>query len=455
MRKFITEKNFYMNIIKIMLPIVLQNIITFSVSLMDTIMVGQLGDVAISAVAQATQPGFIFQLIIFGLACGGAVLCSQYWGKGDTETIRKIVGIVIRITITISIFVSLLVCLFPEVIMNFYLDTSNAEGQLILEEAVNYLRIIMFTYLLFGLSFAFTTVMRSVEIVKAAVFSSLIAFISNVFFNWVFIFGNLGAPKMGVRGAALGTLLARIFEFTAVMIYVFAIDKRLKFRIKYIFKREKKLSKDFTRVSIPVMLNELMWGVGMSVQAAVIGNISKTFLAANSIVSIFQQFATIVSFGVANAAMVAVGKKIGEGDMQGARSASSTLMIWSVILGFFSAIIVFFSRGLFVSFFNVTEETRLVAENMLMITSVVVFFSSISITGIVGVLRGAGDAKFALAIEFVALWIIAIPFGAVSGLIFEAPVYLVYFFLRIDEPLKSVIAYIRSTRASTYRVLTR
>jgi putative MATE family efflux protein len=442
-------------ILTITLPIAAQNLIAFGVTLMDTVMVGRLGDIPLAACAQATQPGFVYQLLVFGLAGGGAVLCSQYWGKGDLETIRKVIGFVLRIAIFAAMLISVAVFFFPEKIMTFYLDTSTPEGKLILAEAVKYLKVIAFSYLIFGISMAFTTVIRSVEIVRASMLFSFISFVCNVFFNWVLIFGKLGFKPMGIRGAALGTLLARTIELVLILIFAFKIDKKLMFRVKYIFVKDKALFKDFVSYSVPVLLNELAWGVGMTVQAAIIGHISKEFLSANSIISVVLQLAMIVSFGIANASMVVVGKKMGEGDREGAKAASSTIMVWAVILGIISTFLIIFLRAPFASLFNVTPQTRKLAEDLMIITSVIIFFTNVSCIGIVGVLRGAGDTRFSLYLELLTLWLIAIPLGALTGLILDAPIYIVYICLRADEPIKAIVAFIRTTRDKTYKNLTR
>ncbi len=455
MKKFITERAFYATVLAITVPVALQNLIVFGVSMTDTIMLGRMGDIQLSASAQANQPGFVFQLLVFGLAGGGSVLASQYYGKGNMEAVRRVIGIVLRIAIISSLILSVSVFIFPEQIMSFYIKTDTAEGQLILSEAVKFLKIIAFSYFFFGITVAFATIIRSVEIVKVSVVVSAMSFVINVIFNWIFIFGNLGAPALGIRGSAFGTLIARIFEFCALLIYAGFIDKKLKFSLKYIFKRDKRLSADFVKYSLPVVANELAWSCGITLQAAILGKLSNEILAANSIAMVLQQLATIIIFGVASAATVIVGKKIGENNLEGARNAGSTFMVWSIILGAVGSLTILLLRKPFVSIYNIEPQTRALAENLLIITSVIVFFISIAATSIVGVLRGAGDTKFALKLELVTLWCVAVPLGSIFGFIFKAPILLTYAFLKIDEPIKSLIAYIRTSKESTYRSVTR
>jgi len=455
MKKFITEKSFYLTILSITVPIALQNLIVFGVSMMDTIMVGRLGDIQLSAVAQANQPSFVFQLFIFGLASGASVLASQYWGKGNVERVKRIVGIVLRWAIIASILLSIFVFFFPEEIMKFYLKSETETDMIIISEAVSYLKIMAFSYMFLGVSLSFAIVIRSVEIVKISVIVSAISFVINVFFNWVFIFGNLGAKPMGVRGAALGTLIARIVEFLVIFVYAFFVDKKLQFKLKYIIKRDKELMADFVKFSMPVLANEIAWSCGITLQAAILGKLSNQILAANSIAMVLQQLATIVIFGVANASSIIVGKQIGEGNIADARRSGSTIMVWSIVLGVVGSLFIFFLRKPFVSIYNVEPETQILAEKLMILTSVLVFFISIAATSIVGVLRGAGDTRFALRLELVTLWFVAVPLGAVAGFVLDAPILLTYACLKIDEPIKSLIAFIRTTKKHTYKSVTR
>ena len=453
-RKLIKEKSFFTGLLAITLPIALQQLIVFGVSMADTVMLGQLGDAQLSASAQANQPQFIFQLLIFGISGGGIVLASQYWGKKDMETIRKIVALVLKVAIVASLILVLLVQLFPEQIMKLYIKSETETDKYVISEAVSYLKIVSLGYIFFGLTTSFQNVVRSVEIVKISVVTSSVSFVVNVFLNWIFIFGKFGIEPMGIRGAALATVIARITDFTITAIYAFAIDKRLKFRLKYFFMGSKELSKSFLKYSFPVIANEFMWGAGISVQSAVMGQLDSEILAANSISSVFYQLITIITFGVANAAAVTVGKFIGGGDMKKAKDASFTIMLMAICLGLISGLTMFLLRKAFVSVYNVTDDVRVLAENLIAITSVVAFFAAISTVSVVGVLRGAGDTRFTFKLELITLWCFAVPMGAIAGFVLDAPILLVCALLKIDEPIKSVVAFIRTFKDSTYKNVT-
>lgn len=449
-RHIITDGGFYRAILSIAFPIALQNLIVFGVSVTDTIFLGQLGEVQLAACAQANQPQFIYNLLTFGLAGGGSVLASQYWGKRDIESVRRVIGIVLRVAIVAALLFMGVVLLLPEQIMRFYL-----KDEAVIAEAVRYLRIVAWGYFFFGVSNTFICIIRSVELVKVSVVVSSVSFMVNVVLNYILIFGHFGAPAMGIEGAAWGTFAARLTEFIMIFIYALFIDKKLGFRLKNLFRGDKQLTKDYTRYSIPVVLNELAWGVGISVQAAILGNLSTEILSANSISSVLQQLATVTIFGLANAACVTVGKRIGEGDLPRARKSATTFMFWSVVLGLVAMALMFLLRRQFVGMYNVTDSTRLLTENLLIVTAVNVLFVSVSSTSIVGVLRGAGDTNFCMKLEMIALWVVAVPLGAIAGFVLKAPALLTFICLRVDEPIKAVIATIRTTRASTYRNVTR
>lgn len=446
----ITNPQFYKSIFAILIPVAMQNLISFGISVTDTMMLGRLGEIQLSASAQANQPFFIFTFLTFGLAGGGTVLTSQYWGKKNLEAIRRVIGLVLRVAIIGSMIMTAAVLIFSREIMGFYL-----KDEVVIDEAVKYLQIVGWSYLFFGITSTFTGIIRSVEIVKVAVVLSLISFIVNFGINYTLIFGNFGFPALGIRGAAIGTLTARIIEFSCLAVYALFIDKKLKFRVHYIFKKGGTLLKDYIRYSLPVVLNEVAWGCGISLQAAILGRLSMEIVAANSIASVLQQLSTVVLFGAANAACVIVGKKIGEGDIKGSREAANTMMLWSVALGFVSMLLILILRKQFVGIYNVSDYTRVLTENLIIITAVITFFVAIAATAVIGVLRGAGDTKYAFFIDITALWCIAIPLGAIAGLVFHAPILLTFALLKADEPIKAIAGFIRTTREKTYKNVTR
>lgn len=396
---FVKDKSFYKSLLFVALPIAAQNLITFGINMMDTIMLGQFGDEIISAANLAGQPFFIFTILTYGIAGGASVLASQYWGKRDVAAVRKVISIALQVTMMFSVIFALLVLLIPETIMRIYTNDEQ-----IIAYGVEYLRIVGYIYFVFGLSNTFVTAIRSMEIVMISVVSNIITFAVNVVFNAIFIFGLLGAPALGIRGAAIGTVIARVTEFCILSLYAFKLDKKLCLRPKDLIRFDTELFKDFIRYSIPVVLNELMWSVGTSLQSVIFGHISKAAVSANTITGVIQQLATITVFGVANAAAVMVGKSVGANDVKRAKEATFTLSFVSAGIGVLSAAIIFLIRRPVINFYNVSEETKRIAYDMMAYMAIIVFFISLSALFIVGVLRGAGDARFTLMVEVASLW---------------------------------------------------
>ncbi|MEG2429292.1 MAG: MATE family efflux transporter, partial [Oscillospiraceae bacterium] len=301
----------------------------------------------------------------------------------------------------------------------------------------------------------FYTVIRSVEVVKIAVISNVTALIVNATLNYCLIFGKFGFPEMGVKGAALATVIARICEFTIAVIYMLFFDKKLCLKIKDFFKIDKLLLKDILRISSPVAANEVMWALGMSMQAGLLGKLGTDAVAANSIISVVQQLSTVFVFGVANAAAVMIGKAIGEGDMKKALDRGHTFKIISFIFGILVTLVIILLRNVAIDFYNVTDATKALAHQMIYVAAGVGFFVSIAGIGIVGILRGGGDTKFSLWIEIIALWCIAVPCAYFSAYVLHFPVVLVYLVMKIDEPVKDFLYLIRTRGDRWLRDVTR
>lgn len=441
MKNIRKDREFYSLLIRIAIPIAMQNLITFGINMLDTVMLGKLGseagEIAISASKLANEPFFIFTIITYGLAGASTVLVSQYWGKKDMESIRKILGIALRCALIVSIIFSVIVLVFSEQVLGLF--TKDAD---IIKEGVKYLKIIGFSYIFFGITNTFLSAIRSIEIVKISVVIQTISLCSNFILNWLFIFGNLGAPRLEIQGAALATLITRINEFIIVLVFAFIIDRKLKFKPKYILKKDKILFKNYFKYGTPVILNEMFWALAISFQTAILGHIGKEVTAASTIASLVNQMATVFVFGVANAAAVIVGKNIGEGRLKKARQSAYTLNLLSIIIGILAALTIFFARKSFVDFYDLSETTRQLAMNILIIVAITSFFMSVSATGIIGTFRGAGDTLFTLIAEIGSLWLVSIPLGLIAFFT-KMPAVLVFAFLKLDEPVKAIACQFR------------
>ncbi len=310
-KHFLFEKEFFISVISIALPIAIQNVISSGVTAMDTIMLGQLGDIAVSGASLGGQPFFFMMVAIFGISGGASVLISQYWGKGQTEVIRRVMRISCMFSFILSLILTIVSFFFPTQIMSMF---SN-EKEVITASAL-YLKTLSVGFVFYALSSSYFIALRAVEQVVVSTRIYVMSFFVNVAINYMFIFGKFGAPALGVQGAAIGTVSARIFEFIAAMIYMYFMENKVGYKLHCMFKIDKKLLPDFAKHSLPVMGNEFIWGMGSVATGMIMGRIGSTFVAANSVVSVLYQLVSVFTFGIANAAAVICGKTIGQGKIE-------------------------------------------------------------------------------------------------------------------------------------------
>jgi len=439
----VKSKNFYRNMLLIAVPIALQNLISFATGMLDTIMLGLApnGESMLSAASLGGQPMFILYVLGFGMSGGATVLVAQYWGKRDMESIRRIFAMMIKFAAAVSVLFAVLSLSMPRGIMLLYSDSPE-----IVEMGAQYLGIMGFACLTFGVSSMLICLFRAVESVKISVGINLVSFALNVFLNWVLIFGNLGFPALGIRGAAIATLIARVSEFAVIMIYLFCFDKKLGFKLRDLKLFDKLLAKDLLHYGTPVLLNEGLWAIGVSVQASIMGHIDYAEgdpVAANSIASMLQQMACLVIFGIANAAAVITGRTIGENDHEKAREQATTFRLISYGIGIVSFAMIFFMRDLAVGFYNIDEATKELARQMITVIAVITFFVSIVGICLVGVLRGGGDTRFCMYLEIGALWFLGVPLGYLAAAVLRLPVPFVLAAMKVDEPTKAVACVLR------------
>ena len=430
-RSMLKDRQFLKTLVTLMLPMVAQNLITLAAQMMDSLMLGRLGQIELSASSLANQPFFIFNLLIFGMASGSSVLNAQFWGKGDVRSIKIVISICLKVALTVSILLGAAVIIFPETVMRIYTDDPE-----IIAAGAEYLKIVGFCYFFFGLSNTLLTTIRSVGIVRIAVIDSIFSLVCNSCLNYLLIFGSFGFPKLGIRGAAIATVIARMGEAVIVLVYILVIDRKLRFKIRDFWEFDVGLLKNYLKNGLPVAFNEVLWSVGISIQSMVMGRLGASVVSASQIASIVQQFSSVLIFGVANAAAIIIGNDIGAGKMERARERVTWFRIIGVILGIFASCLILGLSGPVVSFYNVPEETKQLATEMLRVLAVIVLFVAQTGIGVVGLLRGGGDPRFALFVDLAGLWLVATPAALLSAFVFGAPVLVVYACTKLDEPVK-------------------
>ena len=444
------KQNFYKTVIALVIPMALQNLINVGVQAADVVMLGRLDEAAISSASLAGQVYFIMTLLFFGLTSGAAVLTAQYWGKGDTTTIEKVLALAIRWAVIIAIVFTLGVLLFPVQIMHLF---SNEEDVIL--AGAQYLRIVGLAYIPASITMVYLNVMRSVERVIISTLVYTISLAVNVVLNAVFIFGLCGVPALGVRGAAIATAIARYCEFFIVLFYAFRINKTVRIKPKFLMHTEKVLVSDFVRYAVPVAANELFWGGGTSMITAIIGHLGKSAVAANSVVQVVRQLAMVVTFGVANATAILLGKAIGEGKPEYAKAYSVRFIKITFCLGVLGAAMVLAVSPVIENFMTLGDQAETYLSGMMYIMSYFVIVSGFNTVLIVGVFRAGGDTKYGLVLDCTALWCCSIPLGIIAAFVLKLPVIAVYAILTCDEVLKLPFSFMRYRSFKWLRNVTR
>ena len=438
LRDYLGDRELYKKMIKIAVPISLQSLITVGVNLMDTVMLSSMGDAQLSASSQAAQFINLFMICCMGIGMGASVLTSRFWGMRDINSLKKAVTIMLRFVFIFSAVFTVATILIPDLIMQLYISE-----QTVIDYGVIYLRWMIPTYICTGLSLTCTIVLRTVGQVRIPLICSIAAFFVNVFSNWVFIFGHLGAPRMEIGGAALGTLIARIFELLFICGYFFFIDKRIAYKIKDITTKCKDLLSEYIRVSIPVLISDALLALGNNAVAMVMGAIGKTFVAANSVTMVTQQLSSVLTQGIANASGIITGNTMGQGDYKKAQRQGYTFMIIGALVGLLAAGIILLLRNPIIAFYDVSEEAKALAYPLMDAITIIVVFQSVSSILTKGVLRAGGDTRFLMVGDILFLWIASVPLGYLAGLVFHLPPFFIYTFLKIDQVIKCIWCFFR------------
>lgn len=429
---FVRNKSFYTKTAAIALPIAAQSLITIGVNMMDTIMLGNLGEVALSASSLANQFITIFHIMCMGMGMGAAVLTSRYWGMRDLYSLKKSITIMLRLCIGLATVFAVATLIAPQTIMQLF--TPDAA---IIREGVSYLRWSVANYWLLGLSLTVTLVMRTVGQVRIPLITSIVAFFINIGANYTFIFGKFGAPAMGVAGAALGTLISRVVEFAIIDGFFFLKDKAVGYRIRDLFQSCGDLLSEYIRISIPVLVSDTLLALGNSAVAVVMGHIGASFVSANAITTVTQQLSTVFIQGISQASCIVIGHTLGEGDIGRAQQEGMTFLGLGAAIGLVAGGFILLVSEPVISFYNITPETYAIARQLMEAVAFIVVFQSANSILTKGVMRGGGDTKFLMVADILFLWVVSIPLGALAGLVWHWPAFWIYVALKIDQVIKA------------------
>lgn len=438
-------RGFYANLVKLAIPILIQNLVINSLGLVDTFMVGCLpGNTPMAAVTLANIPIFVVQLIVFGLQSGASVLISQYWGKGDTDSINRVVGIGMYSAAAISIPFALVMFFFPVRFMGLF---SNNAG--LVAVAADYAKIVGFSYILNSITQVYLGAQRSMENPRAGLYISGASVFFNTFLNWVLIFGMLGAPAMGVKGAALATLISRFLEFAITAAYA-AASRRFRLRPPLMLRPGRVLLRGYARYSIPVIFNETLWGLGTALYPTIMGHMSESteILTAFTIAGNIDRVCTVAVFAVATAAAIIVGREIGAGrekEVYGVAAALNAVAFGAgLLMGVVMIGMTYFILAPYVyPLFGLSTRAASISTMMQVVTAAFVAVRSFNSTNIVGVLRGGGDVHAATMIDLLPLWLIALPLSALFGLVLRLDILWVFLCVSAENIVKLILGVYR------------
>lgn len=420
-------------IVRLALPIALQQFMTALVGACDAIMLGKLSQDAMSAVSLATQVTFVFNLFMFAFMAGENMFVAQYYGKGDYTGISQVFSLVTKICGCIAVVFLAGALFFPEQLMRIL---TNEETLIVLGS--EYLRVIGISYVFSGIAQTFLAIMKNCGAVNMSTLINGVMVILNIVLNAVFIFGLSGFPKMGIKGAALATVLATVVQFLWSVGYVLCRIRAVKFSLRSC---EKKLFGRFWQKAVPLLINNLAWGIGFSMYSVIMGHLGTDAVAANGIANISKNLVVCFCLGLGNAGSIIVGNRLGADRLQEAKEAGGTLTRTAIIAGIVSGLVLIALSPFITKMVDLTPTARGYLQKMLLICSYYIAGKSVNCMTIGGIFAAGGDSKFGMLCDSVTLWCIIVPLGCICAFILKLPVMVVYFVLNLDEIIKLPVVY--------------
>lgn len=447
---FTKDKSFYKNLFVLAIPIALQNLVTFSVNLADNVMVSSLGDAPVSGMYMGNQIQTLLQVFSGGIEGAILILAAQYWGKRDTTSIRKIVSIGIRFSLIVGALLTTVCALFPaSVIRLFTADIPTIEA------GSRYLGIVCFSYLFFCITQSLIAAMRSVEVAKIGLYVSCCSLVTNVGLNYALIFGKLGFPELGIEGAAIATLIARIVESAIITIYVFLYDKRLRYKPSDLFTFDRLLLRDFVRYGTPIIAGQIVWATNMMASSAIMGRQSADgAVVAMSIAGTVNNLAYVVMNGMSGAVGIITGKTIGAGQEEKMLEYAKTVQILFLILGILTGATVFCIKEPFISIYSVSEAAAMEATKYINVLSITLFGTCYQAACLFGLVKSGGDISFVFKNDCIFVFGVVLP-SAIISTILGAPAWFVFACLKCDQILKCFVAVVKINRYDWMKNLTR
>jgi putative MATE family efflux protein len=416
--------------LKLAVPITIQQLVLSSTNLLDVLMIGQLGESSIAALGLSNQIFFLLSLFLFGISSGSAIFTAQYWGRGDMVNLRKVMGIGLTLALSVGAFYTLIALFIPEIILGFYTN-----DPVVIEIGSQYLRIVGFGYIFTAVSLTYMFVLRSTQNVRLPMAITIVALSTNVFLNYCLIFGNFGFPQLGVEGAAIGTLIARILEFGLMIFFSYrfktaAAAKLEELRFSFSF------FKQVLKTSMPAAINEVVWSLGITTYYAVYAHIGTDAVAAVNITSTIENMTFVFFIGAANACAIMIGNQIGAGNEKVAYDYGIRFLVISFLLSIFFGTLVIILRPLILSLYNIGPTSYDYAFKIQFIYGISMWIRTVNLMLFIGILRSGGDTQFALKVELGSVWLIGVPIALIGGLVLHLSVYYVYALVLLEEIVK-------------------
>lgn len=436
----IKEKTFYKSFMILALSLALQNLLTYGVNMMDTLMLGRYSQNAMGGVSLCNQIQFLLQMLVVGAGEGAVVMGSQYWGRKKLEPIPHIIGVALRFGGALAVLLFILVFGWPNQILSLL-----SNDPAVIAEGAKYFSIIRYTYVIFTITNILVASLRSIGVVKIGYMISGSTLVINVCLNYLLIYGNLGFPEMGVRGAACATLIARCVELIIVIWFLKYRENVLNLNLRKLLHIDMSYVHDYMKVSLPVLINQALWGVAQMVQTGILGHLGGDVTAANAISVQVYQVLSVVCYGAASAAGIVVGRTIGEDNEKKLHPLVTTLQVLFISIGLCSGLAIFLLRGPILAAFGgtLTENAYRLSRQFMLVLAITTVGTSYQMACDNGIIRGGGDTAFSAKMNLVSMWGIIVPFSAMAAFWWKCPPVAVFFLLKWDQLYKAIPVGIR------------
>lgn len=453
MNRMLRDRAFYHTFAVLTLSLALQNLLTYSVNLADNIMLGRFSQDALSGASLCNQMQFFLQMLVQGVGEGVIVLGARYWGKRELASVPHIIGAGLRFGVGIAAIMFVGALLFPKQIIRMM-----SNDTVIIAQAVNYLRIICFTYIIFALTNMLTASLRTIGIVKLGYIISASTLCINICLNYILIYGNFGAPALGIRGAAIATLISRIVELGIVVWYLRFREHTLCLGVRKLLCIDVSYMRDYIAVSLPVLITQALWGVSSIVQTSILGNMenSALVLPANSISVLVFQILSVVGYGAASAAAILTGKTLGEGKKEKIDQTAFTFQVIFCMIGIVTGLIILLSRmPVLMIYDTLSPEAAKLTSQFIAVLALTSVGTCYQMAADCGILRAGGDTKFAMWNNMVFTWLICLPCAALSAFVFHFSPVVVFFCLKMDQVGKCPVIFLRVRSRKWIKQITR